>query len=287
MRFMAFFDASSGAYIDGEIGSYCGKGQAETSLLKKLLDRVEKKSILVLDKFFTNYELRKEIIKNDLNYVIRARDEFAKKILKKKNDVELDELPAKRKNGETMKVRYIKSSLKRDGLRDAVLYIVTNLLKEDGHSKEEIEELYLKRWFVELDIRNLKQTLEAKKLRSKSAALVKKELWVHMISYNLIKGLSNQSCNINKKPPRKQEFKIYIEALLMILTNRVKKKIKKLFQFLSSETLNSKYRRGPRAVRFRNCKYEEMKMSRKEAKKLNWGKSGRKLRQGLSKEKAL
>jgi hypothetical protein len=41
---------------------------------------------------------------------------------------------------------------------------MTNLFEEDGHKKEDIEKLYLQRWSVELDIRNLKETLEAAKI---------------------------------------------------------------------------------------------------------------------------
>jgi hypothetical protein len=41
---------------------------------------------------------------------------------------------------------------------------MTNLFEEDGHKKEDIEKLYLQRWSVELDIGNLKETLEAAKI---------------------------------------------------------------------------------------------------------------------------
>ena len=286
MRLLTLFDASSGAFIDGEIGAFCGKGQAETSLLRKMLIRIESNSILILDKFFTNYYLRKEIQSFNIDYVIRARDKHAKKILKKKRDVTIDELPSRKSTGEVIRVRYIRSSIKRKGFRVATIYIVTNLLKDDGHNKEEIEKLYLQRWGVELDIRNIKETFNATLLRSKSSNLVIKEIWVHMIAYNIVKGMSNQSCRFNLQAPRKQAFKIYIEAALMMLTGRIKNYEFDIFQLLKGEILCSKYRREPRAVRFLGKRYEEMKMSRKKAKKQSWGKSGRRHRQGLLKQKA-
>ena len=284
LRLFAFFDSSSGAFIDGEIGAYCGKGQAETTLLKKTLTRIDRNTILILDRFFTNYYLRREVREHGLDYVIRARDNNAKKILKRKTDVTINELPPEKSTGVTSKVRYIKSTIKRKGFRVAKIFIVTSLLEENGYLKEEVENLYLQRWGVELDIRNLKETLEARTLRSKSAEMVKKELWVNMIAYNIIKGLSNHSAKFNLKPPRKQAFKIYVNTAILLLTGRLKNIEKKIFGLLKGEVLNSPYRREPRAVRYLGKRYEEMKMSRNKAKKQSWGKSGRRLRKGLQSE---
>jgi hypothetical protein len=114
LRFLCFFSAGSGAFIDGEIGSYCGKGQAETSLLKKVLPRLKKNSILVLDRFFTNFHLRSEILMSSKDYVIRSRDKLAIKYLNKKSDVEFTEMPLRKKKGQMgIKTRYIKSTFKR------------------------------------------------------------------------------------------------------------------------------------------------------------------------------
>lgn len=282
LRFLCFFSASSGAFIDGEIGSYCGKGQGETSLLKKMMSRLETRSILVLDRFFTRFELRKEIVDTGRDYVVRARDKAAIKYLKRKNDIEIIETPCRAKNNiDKMKVRYIKSSVKRKGFRVATLYIVTSLLKENGHKKNDIEMLYLKRWGVELDIRHLKETLEVTYLKSKTPQQARKELWVHLISFNLVKKLSNKNCKNNNQAPPKQCFKIYVEAFKGILTGAIKGMEAVLLKITENEVLKSKYRREPRAVIKYKKKYEVMNMSRIEAKKVYWGKSGRRQRQAL------
>lgn len=281
MRFLCFFSASSGSFIDGEIGKYSGKDQAEPSLLKKMLTRLKKNSILVLDRFFTNYELRKELIKNDMDYVIRARDKIAKKYLKKKIDLEIFEKPRRVANEyQGMKVRYVKSTIKRKGFRISTIYILTSLLQEDGYTKIDIEILYLKRWGVELDIRHLKKTLEASTLRSKAPEQAMKELWVTLIAFNLIRKLSGKSSTLNMADPRKQCFKIYSKILILFMTGACKGMESIVISLMKSEILKSKYRREPRAVRRENRRYEVMNMSRKEAKKLKWGKSGRRERMG-------
>lgn len=274
MRLFCLFNSSSGSFINGKIGSYCGKGQAETSLLRSLLKEIKKDAILVLDRFFTNPLLRKMIVEIKLNYVIRARDEAAKKILKRKKEKVFED-------GSGHKVRYIKSSYNRDGFRPAVTFIMTNLLDSDGLSKEDIELLYLKRWGVELDIRHLKQTLHASFLRSMSSEMVKKEIWVHLIAFNLIRKLSNSNCSKNHHEPRKQSFKIYLEVMIKILNGAIKNGEEFFLKILEGEILNSPYRREPRAIRRFLKRFEVMNMTRKQAKNKKWGKSGRKHRAGL------
>lgn len=278
MRFLSLFDAGTGAFVNGIIGAYTGKGQAETSLLKRLLAQLERKSILVLDRFFTNINLRKQIEDNQLSYVIRARDKRAKKALKRKFDVLVYE--------KGIAVRYVKSILNRPGFRSSKLYIVTNLFQEDGHSRKDIESLYLKRWSVELDIRNLKQTLEGRVFRSKSAEMVNKELWVHMLAYNLVMSSIGISSSLSLAAPRKHSFKLHVEALVHLMGTHLSSQISSIFSLISKEILNSKYRREPRAIRFLGKKYEEMKMSREAARNQNWGKSRRRDRKGLLRQEA-
>lgn len=275
MRFFCLFSASSGSFINGKIGKYCGKGQAETSLLKALLQEIKAESILVLDRFFTNHILRKMIVNSNKNYVIRARDNAAKKVLKRKKEQIIK--CAKSKHN----VRYIKSCYKRNGYRSAVTYIMTNLLLEDGFSKEDIELLYLKRWSVEVDIRHLKQTLGASLLRSKGSEMVEKEIWVRLIAFNLVRALSSSNCSSNQKEPRRQSFRIYLEILLKVFNGVLRSGSERFVEILKGEVLNSPYRREPRAVRRNLKRYETMNMPRKEAKKLKWGKSGRAHRKGL------
>jgi len=47
--------------------------------------------------------------------------------------------------------------------------------------------LYHQRWHAELDIRNIKQTLRMGILSCKSPEMLAKELWVHLLGYNLVR----------------------------------------------------------------------------------------------------
>jgi hypothetical protein len=44
-------------------------------------------------------------------------------------------------------------------------------------------------WQIELDLRSLKQTLQMDILRGQSPEMVRKEIWIHLLAYNLLRGL--------------------------------------------------------------------------------------------------
>lgn len=45
------------------------------------------------------------------------------------------------------------------------------------------------RWYAELDLRSLKQSLQMDILRCASPEMVRKEVWAHLLAYNLLCGL--------------------------------------------------------------------------------------------------
>ena len=49
--------------------------------------------------------------------------------------------------------------------------------------------LYRVRWQAELDLRSLQQTLQMDILRCKTPEMVRKEVWAHLLAYNVIRGV--------------------------------------------------------------------------------------------------
>jgi len=267
MRCLFLFNALTGCFIDGAVGSYSGKGQGEMSLLKRLLDRLRPETILVLDRFFMGTNFRKILSDQSLDYVIRTKDSVAKKRLGSSCDVVVIE-----SNGQ--RVRYIKSTKEQRGFRSSTYYFVTTLFEKNGFSKKDIELLYARRWGVETDIRHLKQTLKASGLRSQTSAMAMIELWVHMIAFNLVRATSIENCRSNGEMPRQQCFKVYVKALSRVFSG-VKDEEGLLLRLLKSEILVQRHRSEPRAIKWQAQRYEPMKMPREQARKLSWGKSGR------------
>jgi hypothetical protein len=85
--------------------------------------------------------------------------------------------------------------------------LVTTLLDHRRVSKDDLSALYARRWNVELDLRNLKTTTGMDVLSCQTPQMNEKQLWVHLLAYNVIRLLMAQAaCNANVDP-RSLSFK--------------------------------------------------------------------------------
>jgi hypothetical protein len=83
------------------------------------------------------------------------------------------------------------------GFRVRTMVIVTTLLDAELYSRQEIAKAFRCRWHIELDLRSIKQTMGMSVLtsassvepRCKSPEMARKEAWVHLLAYNLIRSV--------------------------------------------------------------------------------------------------
>ena len=90
---------------------------------------------------------------------------------------------------ETLTVRQITVILDIPGSRSETLEIVTTLLDPKAYPADAIAELYRRRWAIELHLRQIKITMNMDILRCKTPDMVDKELWMHVIAYNLVRAI--------------------------------------------------------------------------------------------------
>ena len=91
--------------------------------------------------------------------------------------------------------------------------IATTLLDHVAYPPSELAKLYRAQWNAELDLRSLKQTLQMDVLRCKTPELVRKELWTHILAYNLIRTIIAQAAHKHDVEPRSISFKGDIQTL--------------------------------------------------------------------------
>jgi hypothetical protein len=87
------------------------------------------------------------------------------------------------------------------GFRTQQVSLITTLLGKATYSTLEIVGLYGKRWDVELDLRHLKTTLGMDVLRCKSPSMVRKEIYVYLLAYNLLRSLMWSAGTTYTTPP--------------------------------------------------------------------------------------
>ncbi len=114
---------------------------------------------------------------------------------------------------EFLMIRETRVRVEQPGFRTKTLVVVTTLLDADEFTKDDLAHLYRARWSAELDLRSLKRTLQMDVLRCKTPELVRKEIWTHVLAYNLIRTIMAQAARKHGIEPRSISFKGAIQTL--------------------------------------------------------------------------
>jgi len=101
----------------------------------------------------------------------------------------------------TITVREIYYYIVIAGFRTQRVSLITTLLDTTTYPTLEIVGLYGKRWDVELDLRHLKTTLGMDVLRCKTPSMVRKEIYVYLLAYNLLRSLMWSAGTTYGTPP--------------------------------------------------------------------------------------
>jgi DDE family transposase len=107
---------------------------------------------------------------------------------------------------EFITVRETRIRVRQPGFRTRSLVVVTTLLDPEQTAKEDLATLYRARWHNELDLRSLKSAMQMRELRCKTPELVRKEVWAHILAYNLIRTVMAQAAARHGVGPRTISF---------------------------------------------------------------------------------
>lgn len=90
---------------------------------------------------------------------------------------------------DNVQVREVHLLIRQQGFRPKEIILVTTLVDPKVYTKAKLAQLYQWRWEVELDLRHVKTTLGMEMLRGKTPSMVRKEIYVHLLAYNLLRSL--------------------------------------------------------------------------------------------------
>ena len=88
-----------------------------------------------------------------------------------------------------LNIRLVRFRVVVPGFRTETIILATTLLDSASYSDHALAELYLRRWRVELFMRDIKVTLGLDVLRGQSPDIVVREIWIQAIGYNLVRAL--------------------------------------------------------------------------------------------------
>ena len=207
VRLVVLFTLATGTALDAALGPYRGKQTGESALFRGLHDRLEAGDVLLADRYYCSYFELALVGERGCDAVFRMhqrrRVDFRRgRRLGPSDHVvtwakparpewlapeEYARLPAVRE------VREVRVWINRPGYRTRVLVVATTLLDPKAFPWREAAALYGARWYAELDLRAIKDTLQMGVLRGKTPAMARKEVWAHLLAYNLIRGLMAQA----------------------------------------------------------------------------------------------
>lgn len=107
----------------------------------------------------------------------------------------------------TLVVREVTFQVTQPGFRTESVTLVTTLLDAERYPAEALAELYLRRWRMELWLRDIKITMDMDMLRTKTPARVRAELAMFLVGYNLIRTVMFDTCKVSKRRLEQLSFK--------------------------------------------------------------------------------
>src|SRR5262245_53993991 len=226
-RIGAVISLSCGAILDLGVCRYAGKGQGEVSLLRQLWDVLRPGDVLLGDRLMSGWVGMHLLKQRGVDTVSRLsahrRADFRKGIRLGKDDhlvvwrkpTSIRSVDRRTYNAlpDSIAVREVRSRVEQPGFRTRSVVVVTTILDPEQASKEELATLYRARWNNELDLRSIKITLQMDLLRCKTPGLVRKEIWTHVLAYNLIRTMMAQAATIEGVEPRSISFKATLQIL--------------------------------------------------------------------------
>jgi len=220
LRTVVLLSLATAAACGVAVGPYKGKRTGEFALLRTLLDRFQPGDVFLGDCGFCAYFLLALLLSRNVDVVVRQhqsrRTDFRQgQRLGKEDHVVRWQRPSRPEwmdeetyaaMPKTLTVRELKVRVAIRGFRVRQLVVVTTLTDAQRYPKAEMATLFRLRWHVELDLRNIKISLQMDDLRGKTPEMVRREIWAHWLTYNLIRKTIAQAALVYAKLPRQLSF---------------------------------------------------------------------------------
>jgi hypothetical protein len=227
VRMVALISLATGVVRDLALGPYRGKETGETALFRTLWGGLDSGEIVLGDRVFGSYFGIARLSERGVDGLFRMhqRRKFDFRRGRRLGVLDhvvswsrparpdwMDEATYAQIPGE-LKVRELRVTVDQPGFRVNELVLVTTLLDAEAYGKHEIAQLFLQRWNIELDFRSIKDVLKMDVLRCKTPEMVRKEIGMHLLAYNLIRGVMRDAAEAHDKVPRQLSFKGALQTM--------------------------------------------------------------------------
>jgi hypothetical protein len=288
-RAVAFFDLACGAWTRLGIGPYQGKETGEMALFRDQQGALQRGDVMLADCYYSSYWNLAGLQSRGIDYVgrqhHRRQTDFRRgRRLGREDHLVAWSKPAKptwmtpevyAELPDQLSVREVRVRVSRRGFRTRVYVVVTTLLDAVTYSAQDLADLYLERWHCELDLRSIKTMLGMDVLRCQTPEMVRKELWVYMLAYNMIRAVMMRAASRVGLCPRQLSFKGavqavngFVPALVIAKGEVVEALLDGLWLSVAAHRVGNRPNRiEPRAVKRRPKPHQLLRVPRPKARK--------------------
>lgn len=278
LKMLAFFSLATGGllhYLEAP------NRRSEQSLFRALWKRaLEAGDVVLGDRFFCNFASFAKLQARSIHLVVRQNATLSASLRPIRRLGKRDHLcqwhrcrvravgfsrAAWNHLPKTLWVRQIEVVVEEPGMRTSKILILTTLLDPRKYPSREFAELYRRRWAIELHFRTIKKTMGMGFLPCRTPAMVRKQLALSVLAYNLVRLLMAEASAAHGVPLDRLSFKAAFDAArhwspLMARQTRKSKRLrlyKDLLACIAAIPIPKRPgRREPRAVKHRPKAYE-------------------------------
>jgi hypothetical protein len=291
LRYVVLLSLAVGTALECAIGPCRGKHSGEQSLFRQTWDALRSGDIVLGDCLYDAYrdivqlkvrgidclfgkkqsrkcDFRKgRRLGKDDHIVVWRKPRYVASRFPSREEWEL--LP------EEIEMRETRVFVRRKGHKTRTIVIVTTLVDAEQYPAEELTTLFAARWNCELDLRSIKRVLGMHHSRCQSPEMVRKELWMHLLAYNLIRVRMAQAADRHNVLPRTLSFSASTNHIHNFARD-LRKACGAEFDRIEGELLKAiatcrvgdrPGRKEPRAVKKRQQKYSFLTQPRAQARK--------------------
>jgi hypothetical protein len=289
-RILVVFSLAVGTVLEAAIGPYQGKQTGELALLRLVIGQFQRGDIMLADRFFCSYWVIAALRARGVDVVVRLHQcrkaDFRRgRRLGREDHLvtwmrpqqvpdwmgrdEYDAMPAQ------LAVRELRVRIKDKTKRVRSLVIVTTLVDAKSDRPDALGGLFRQRWHAELDLRALKSEMRMEMLRTKSPEMVRKEVAMHLLAYNLIRGVMAEAARVEQIKPRMISFAGSVHTIRAFEEShlydpeRIAADLRRLLELIGQKRVGDRPDRfEPRAVKRRPKPHPLLRMPRNMAQRL-------------------
>jgi hypothetical protein len=216
---VALISLSTGAVLRWATGPCRGKGTGEQALFRTLMAHLSVGDIILVDRYHCTYFTVAMLAEKGVDLLTRQHQRRCTDFRKGQRLGHRDRLvrwirPQRPQWMDQATYERMPEQLSVRETQVAGRVLVSTLTDARAVRPLDLDALYRQRWQVEVDLRSIKAVMGMDILRTKTPAMIEKEMGIYLLAYNLVRALMARAASATDMIARALRFKATLQLLL-------------------------------------------------------------------------